>query len=115
MSSASETEPEGKWTSAARERGCYCGLWDKDPAIYEKQGLPPGYCGICERCGVPGHLRHFPGPVPYTGAWCEKCYLILKWTWPFRSVMGWLCLLAIVGIVWVIARPIIDAVKRALG
>ncbi len=115
MTGASESKSEGKWEAAARERNCYCGLWDKDPATYEKQGYPLGYCGICERCGVPGHLRHFPGPVPYTGAWCDKCYLILKLTWPFRSVIGWFYVFAILGIVWVIARPIIDAIQRAIG
>jgi hypothetical protein len=115
MNGAPETKSEGKWEIAARARNCYCGLWDKDPAFYEKQGFPQGFCGICERCGVPGHLRHFPGPVPYTGAWCDRCYRVLKWTWPFRSVMGWLYLLAVFSVIWAIARPVIDAIKRTFG
>ncbi len=34
-------------------------------------------CGTCERCGEPGHTRHFPGPVPVTGAWCDACYRLV--------------------------------------
>ena len=114
MNAASQSKPAGKWEVASRERNCYCGLWDKNPALYEQQGLPVGFCGVCERCGVPGHTQHFPGPVPYTGAWCDKCYWLLKWTWPFRSIMGWLHLLAVLGIFWAIAHPLLDAIKRAL-
>ncbi len=45
-------------------RACYC---------------TPGQtsCGTCERCGEPGHTRHYPGPVPSTGAWCDRCYRIV--------------------------------------
>ncbi len=111
----SESKPEGKWALAALERNCYCGLWDKDPAHYEQQGLPLGHCGLCERCGVPGHKRHFPGPVPYTGAWCDRCYLITKWTWPFRSVVGWFFLLVFLGVAWSSWDPIIKVVTRALA
>jgi hypothetical protein len=46
------------------ERACYCSPGDIS-------------CGICERCREPGHTRHFPGPVPYTGAWCDRCYRIV--------------------------------------
>ncbi len=48
------------------DRHCYCA---------------PGQasCGTCERCGLPGHTRHFPGPVPVTGAWCDRCYRIVGW------------------------------------
>jgi hypothetical protein len=28
-------------------------------------------------CGKPGHTCHFPGPLPYTGAWCDSHYTIL--------------------------------------
>lgn len=57
------------------ERGdCYCeGSW-KDPRRMKRRGIPPGYCGICEVCGQPGHMRHTPIPAPYTGAWCDDCY-----------------------------------------
>lgn len=56
------------------KRNCYCNLWEKSPVTLEQQGIPHGYCGICEKCGKPGHLRHFPGPVPYTGGWCDRHY-----------------------------------------
>jgi hypothetical protein len=115
MNAASDQGADYKWEIAARKRYCYCGLWDKDPAMYEKLGYPLGYCGICERCGVPGHTRHFPGPVPYTSAWCDKCYRVLKWTWPFRSIAGWIYLLTVVAIVFTVGRPVVAAIERALG
>lgn len=58
----------------AKVRNCYCGLWDKTPSILEEQGVPVGYCGMCEVCGAPGHLRHGPGAMPATLSWCDKCY-----------------------------------------
>jgi hypothetical protein len=64
------------------KRDCYCNLWEKNPKVLEDQGIPPGYYGICERCGKPGHLQHFPGPVAYTGAWCDHCVKIVPWTNP---------------------------------
>ena len=57
----------------AESRDCYCNLWETDPAVFEK-GLPRGYCGFCEVCGKPGHTRHYPGPRPYTGSWCDEHY-----------------------------------------
>jgi len=48
-------------TDFPNQRACYCAPGETS-------------CGICERCGVPGHTRHFPGPVPVTGAWCDRCY-----------------------------------------
>jgi len=61
-------------------RGCYCRPGDVT-------------CGTCERCGRPGHARHFPGPVPYTGAWCDPCYRLvglayLARTWGLALVIG---------------------------
>ena len=47
-----------------RTRNCYCG-----------EG--PTHCGTCQVCGKPGHARHFPGPLPYTGSWCDTHYTIL--------------------------------------
>ncbi len=65
-------------------RNCFCTLWQTKPEALTSQGIPDSYCGICERCGKPGHMSHYPGPVPYTGAWCDRCYRIVAWTWPFR-------------------------------
>jgi hypothetical protein len=47
-----------------RPRGCYC---------------RPGetHCGACQVCGRPGHTCHFPGPLPYTGSWCDEHYTII--------------------------------------
>jgi hypothetical protein len=110
------SEPErGKWTAAGQERGCYCGLWDKDPAMYEEKGYPLGYCGFCERCGVPGHTRHHPGPVPYTGTWCDRCYGIVRWIWPFQSAAGWIAVVIGLGFAWAVAPAIIAVVNRAMG
>ena len=59
----------------AEKLGCYCTLWDKDPEYLKRENVPDGYCGLCEKCGRPGHVRHFPGAVPYTGVWCNRHYL----------------------------------------
>jgi len=65
-----------------KDRGCYCGLWDRDPAALESRGVPRGFCGHCQTCGQPGHTRHFPGGVPFTGCWCDKHYQRLAWLHP---------------------------------
>ncbi len=36
----------------------------------------------CERCGQPGTLRHFPGPSPTSGVWCDRHYRQLLWLHP---------------------------------
>lgn len=69
-------------SKAPNERSCYCDGLDSE--FRRTHNLPDGYCGLCERCGQPGHTRHYPGPMPYTGAWCDRCYRILAWTWPLR-------------------------------
>ncbi len=66
---------------------CYCDLWNKSPELLEKQGVPRGYCGLCEVCGKPGHLQHFPGGIPYSGAWCAKHYRRLLYFDP-RGTIG---------------------------
>ena len=58
--------------------GCYCPPDGQRPAYLVEQNIPRGFCGICERCGAPGHTRHHPGAVPYTGAWCDRCYRNLR-------------------------------------
>jgi hypothetical protein len=51
-----------------------------DPQALIDQGVPEGYRGFCTTeiggrvCGKPGHVRHFPGSRPYTGAWCDEHY-----------------------------------------
>jgi len=71
----------------ARERGCHCGAWDTNPEAYRALGYPYGSCGFCERCGRPGHARHFPGAVPYTGCWCDYHYRLILWLDP-RAAFG---------------------------
>lgn len=91
--------PLEEWEAYANRRHCYCSVWKKNPQIYEKQGLMPGFCGKCERCGTAGHARHFPGPVPYTGAWCDRCYRFVGLTYPIRSPGFLLLLLIVLGVV----------------
>lgn len=57
-------------------RSCYCRLWQTNPSFLRSQGVPQGYCGMCDRCGLPGHLRPAPPPVPSTAAWCDECFEI---------------------------------------
>lgn len=75
-------------TDSSNPRGCYCGSVSEE--FRSTHGLSNEFCGVCERCGKPGHMRHFPGPLPYTGAWCDRCYTIVAWTWPLRNPLVWL-------------------------
>jgi hypothetical protein len=100
-----------QWEIAASERNCYCSGWGINPARLEKDGLQEGYCGICERCGAQGHTRHFPGPVPYTGSWCDKCYRSVAWTWPFRSLSGWGYIFAVALIIYFIGSIVVRALR----
>jgi hypothetical protein len=91
-----------------KERNCYCALWEKSAGTLEDQGVPRGYCGICQVCGKPGHTRHFPGAVPYTGAWCDTHYRRIRLFDP-RGAIGcylWLgfIILSIVGVVAFLSR-----------
>jgi hypothetical protein len=70
-------------------RNCYCNLWITSPALLQEQGVQPGFCGTCETCASPGHLRHYPGPVPATGAWCDVCYRIQAHKGPNRTIGIW--------------------------
>jgi hypothetical protein len=84
-----------------KKRQCYCSS-SPDPTRRER-GIPDGFCGICERCGQPGHTQHFPGPIPYTGAWCDRCVKIVAWTWPLKNPVIWAGL-ALGLIVWWITK-----------
>lgn len=72
---------------ARRGRNCYCESPNDDPAAS---------CGTCERCGRPGHTRHAPNGIPYTGAWCDRCYQIVRFTRPLGlwlivySLLAWI-------------------------
>ncbi len=49
-------------------KNCYC-----DPSRRLITGID-GWtlqCGKCDVCGRLGHTRHFPGPIPHTGGWCN--------------------------------------------
>lgn len=78
---------------AGKTRQCYCGSLSAE--FLRERKIPEGYCGICERCGQPGHTQHFPGPVPYTGAWCDRCVRIVALTWPLRNPVVWFALAVI--------------------
>lgn len=58
-------------------RGCCCGLLA--PKVLEQDGVPKGYCGLCDECGKPGHLRQgFSAPA--TQVWCDACWkLHVRW------------------------------------
>ena len=76
--------------------GCYCGLWETKPGTLEEQGVPRGYCGLCQVCGKPGHTLHFPGAVAFTGSWCKRHYYRVMLLHPLGSAgtLLWLALLA---------------------
>ena len=81
------------------DRNCYCVQWERNPAPLEREGIPRGFCGLCERCGRPGHTRHHPG-APSTGTWCNHHYRILVVFHPMSRIgfFVWLCALAALGI-----------------
>nr|WP_281416924.1 macro domain-containing protein [Geoanaerobacter pelophilus] len=86
---------------------CYCSLWESAPDTLEKKGIPKGYCGLCDVCGAPGHLRHFPGSAPFTGGWCKKHYYRAMFLHPMGTIGT---------LVWVAGiLAIIIFVKRLLG
>ena len=90
-------------TEEAQKRGCYCDKWETNPAVFESLGYPRGYCGFCEVCGQPGHTQHFPGPIPYSGCWCDRHWRRMLWLDP-RARFG--CLVWIVGLalVWFVLK-----------
>ena len=93
MPTASETGPAASGrrpTAEAERRGCYCVEGGRN------DDLPEGYCGRCELCGKPGHTRHHPGPVPVTGAWCDRHYRMVTLLHPLTPVgkYVWLSVLA---------------------
>jgi hypothetical protein len=90
------------YTEDAIRRGCYCDPWDTDPDAMRARGLPEGFCGHCEKCGQPGHVRHFPGAVPYTGSWCDKHYLRMRLLDPRTGTgcLPWALLLVLLFFAW---------------
>ena len=102
--SAPSFNPSGDLVSNAKERGCYCGLWRTSPETLIEQGLPKGFCGLCEICKQPGHTRHFPGPVARTGSWCDRHHLLATLLHPmeFTGRKVW----RVIGILMIIAYAI---------
>lgn len=51
---------------------CYCQERKTNPLVAEQlRDIPPGYCGLCDLCGQPGHTRAHPR-LPTTGSWCDE-------------------------------------------
>jgi len=84
-------------------RDCYCGSLSDE--FLRKEGVPEGFCGICERCGRPGHTQHFPGPVPYTGAWCDRCVKIVPlFYWLKTGLFVSIPLLMVIAIIAIVIK-----------
>jgi O-acetyl-ADP-ribose deacetylase len=77
---------------------CYCDLRAKNPDVPEKEGIPKGYCGLCDVCGDPGHILHFPGAVPFTGVWCKKHFYRAMVLHPLGVIGSFAWLLVILAI-----------------
>lgn len=86
----------------APARACYC--HSMTPESRQERNIPEGYCGICERCGQLGHTQHFPGPVPYTGAWCDRCVKIVALTWPLKHPVVWIALVLVAAVLFGLLR-----------
>lgn len=84
-------------------RGCYCDLWEKNPAALEAAGVPRDHCGSCQTCGRPGHIRHFPGPVPFTGSWCDFHFRLVSFFHPLGFPGTMLYIAHIAGVIlWLV-------------
>ena len=66
--------PDRCENKSMNDRNCYCPTDGKQPTWLTDDNIPLGFCGICDDCGEFGHTRHYPGPVPFTGSWCDTCY-----------------------------------------
>lgn len=64
-------------SKAAKKPKCYC--------LPEQK-----YCGLCEICKRPGHVRPYPGAVPCTGSWCEDHYEMEKQKHENQTVGYWI-------------------------
>ena len=58
-------------TLAEHEADLSVAKWTWKPNCYCQEG--ERFCGDCDACGAEGHTQHFPGPLPYTGGWCDDC------------------------------------------
>ncbi|MDP2922389.1 MAG: hypothetical protein Q8O30_01535 [Candidatus Omnitrophota bacterium] len=100
------------------QRNCYCGSAKLKKPFFNNpdatQDIPEGYCGICEVCGKPGHIRPHPGAVPYTGEWCDFHYRLLSILHPTTKIgcFLWIVLIAIIGFLlyFAIRRVIISRI-----
>lgn len=82
--------------SPETENPCYyCATIDSKER--SARGVPDGYCGICSICGKPGHIQHFPGPIPYTGIWCDHCVKILYFKRKVKAVLTYGIIGAVLG------------------
>lgn len=90
------------------KRNCYCELWNKDPDFLIKQGIPYGYCGVCQ-CGKYGHLRHAPNG-PYTAEFCDACYRLVTMVSFAKMLLFLLFIISLVLTKWVVAGILLGIV-----
>ena len=76
--------------AGSEQRDCYCGLDGSTGTSTATSDVPPGICGRCDVCGHPGHIRHFPGPAPVTGTWCDIHFRRAAWPHPLGHYGRWL-------------------------
>lgn len=73
---------------------CYC---DTSPEEIRARNpgreVPKGFCGFCERCDAPGHVRLRRRPFLHTGVWCDRCLSTVQVERFLRS--GWFKALAL--------------------
>jgi hypothetical protein len=90
------------------DSGCYCHLWETQPEIFQEQGVPRGYCGLCDalikgkECGKPGHLRQ--GNGPYSFCLCDEHYDGGNGFNPIRVGCNIFFALLLLGILWLIIK-----------
>lgn len=90
--------------------GCYCHERDTNPDFARSiEDIPEGYCGACDICGKPGHMRAHPR-LATTGTWCDEHWADLNSYRIFTpgdiiQVLFFLLLLAgvIVLVLWIVS------------
>lgn len=61
---------------------------------------------LLQTCKGPGHTRHFPGAVPYTGCWCDFHYRLLSFIHPlgFPGTLLYFGVGVIGVVLWIVLR-----------
>jgi len=84
---------------------CYCEERVKHPDAFKD--VPEGFCGICDVCGKPGHMRAHPH-APATGAWCDEHFSELAASRPVTLPQIFLILVVVLLFLLTVGRGLLS-------